>query len=106
MSYDLFIEPDVHDIRRDLPGHFRQRIRRLIDELGATPRPAGSRALDITGLALPSGVELRRIRLDRWRIVYAVSDAEQWVWLLALRRRPPYSYDDLPELANRLPASK
>lgn len=106
MSYDLFLEPEVHDLRRELPGNLRQRIRRLIDELGATPRPAGSRALDITGLSLPSGVELRRIRLDRWRIIYAVNDAEQWVWLLALRRRPPYGYEDLPELTGRLPTSK
>jgi|GEM_PF-5378431 len=30
-------------------------------------------------------------------------DEEQWVWVLALRRRPPYDYDDLPELIARLP---
>jgi mRNA interferase RelE/StbE len=56
-----------------------------------------------TGLDLREGVELRRIRMERWRIVYAVCDEEQWVWVLALRRRPPYDYDDLPELIARLP---
>ncbi len=56
-----------------------------------------------TGLDVREGVELRRIRMERWRIVYAVCDEEQWVWVLALRRRPPYDYDDLPELIARLP---
>jgi hypothetical protein len=48
-------------------------------------------------------VQIRRIRLDRWRIVYAVSDAERWVWVLGIYRRPPYNYEDLADLANRLP---
>jgi mRNA interferase RelE/StbE len=40
--------------------------------------------------------------MERWRIVYAVCDVEQWVWVLAVRRRPPYDYNDLPELIARL----
>jgi len=103
MSYDLFLEAEVHAARRELPGNVRQRMRRAIDDLRAMPRPAESRPLDTTGIDLPSGIELRRIRIDRWRIVYAVSDAERWVWLLAIRRRPPYDYEDLPDLASRLP---
>jgi len=51
---------------------------------------------------LPGDIEIRRIRLERWRIVYAVSDAEQWVRVLGIYRRPPYNYGDLAALTQRL----
>ncbi len=54
------------------------------------------------GLDVPPGVELRRLRMDLWRIIYAVNDDEGWVWALAVRRRPPYDYRDLPDLVDRL----
>lgn len=60
--------------------------------------------MNTAGLNLRDEVELRRIRMEHWRIVYAVCDAEQWVWVLTIRRRPPYGYDDLAELLTRLPA--
>lgn len=79
--YDLLIEPAAHAERKRLPGHVRQRVRRTIADLANDPRPATSEALDMTGLDVPSDLEIRRIRLDRWRIVYAVSDPERWVWV-------------------------
>jgi mRNA-degrading endonuclease RelE of RelBE toxin-antitoxin system len=100
--YDLFIEPDVHAARQELPGHVRQRVRRLIDALETDPRPFESRDLGAEDLDLPVDVEMRRIRLDRWRIVYAVNDAARWVWVLGIYRRPPYRYDDLPKLARKI----
>ena len=51
---------------------------------------------------LLAGVELRRIRLEQWRIIYAINDDERWVWVLAIRRRRPYDYTDLPDLVQRL----
>ncbi|MCG8350646.1 MAG: type II toxin-antitoxin system RelE/ParE family toxin [Chloroflexales bacterium] len=102
MSYDLFLDPEVHRMRYALPGNMRQRIRRLIDALRDAPRLVQSNPLDMSGLALPPDVELRRIRLDRWRIIYAVNDQDDWVWVLAIRRRPPYDYDDLADLIRRL----
>ena len=44
------------------------------------------------------GAELRRLRLDRLRIVYAISDKERIVDVLAVRKRPPYDYSDLERL--------
>ena len=73
-----------------------------LDNLADEPRPPKSRDLDLVGWDVPPGVELRRLRLDPWRIVYAVNDDEGWVWALAVRRRPPYDYDDLSELIARL----
>ena len=58
--------------------------------------------LDTSGLEVPADIEIRRFRLDPWRLVYAIHDAETWVWLLALRRRPPYDYDDLADLVGRI----
>lgn len=101
--YTLYIEAAVHAARSELPGNMRQRMRRAIDALAVEPRPVGSRILDTSALDLPAGVEIHRLRLDRWRLVYAIQETEQWVWILGLRRRPPYDYADLATLAQKLP---
>lgn len=102
MRYELLLEPEVHEARKHLPGHVRQQVKRALDNLADEPRPPKSRDLDLVGWDVPPGVELRRLRLDPGRIVYAVNDDEGWVWALAVRRRPPYDYDDLSELIARL----
>jgi mRNA interferase RelE/StbE len=100
--YELLIEPAAYRQRTRLPGHVRQRIRRAIDGLAQHPRPHDSRALDTTGLDVPAGVEIRRIRMGQWRLIYAVSDVEKWVWVWGVRKRPPYDYDDLAEMIRSL----
>ena len=95
MRHRLLLEPEVHADRKRLPGNVRQRLRRAIVNLASEARPPNSRSLDVTDLNVPPRVELRRIRMRNWRIVYAVNDAEGWVWVLAIRRRPPYDYQDL-----------
>ncbi len=102
VSYDLFLEPEAHDARHTLPGNMRQRVRRLIDDLATNPHPPSSTTLATEGLELSPDVAIRRVRIDRWRVVYAVNDVDQWVWVLAIRRRPPYNYEDLPELVWKL----
>jgi mRNA interferase RelE/StbE len=102
VNYDLFIEPEVHELRRALPGNVRQRIRRVLDDLAVEPRPATGRRLALMEDEVPSGVEIWRVRLDRWRIVYAVNDADRWVHILGIYRRPPYDYGNLPNLIGRL----
>ena len=47
-------------------------------------------------------MEPRRIRMDPWRVVYAVNDAEAWVWVLAVRKRPPYDHENLEKLLAEL----
>ncbi len=101
-QYEVWLEPEVHAAHKDWPGNVRQRLRRIFDDFAANPRPAESQPMDTAGLELPPGVELRRLRLEHWRVIYAVSDAEAWVWIPAVRRRPPYEYEDLSELAGRL----
>src|SRR5262245_13560430 len=97
--YDLFLEPEVHTARQELPGNVRQRVRRAIESLGDDPRPHDSRALNLADLDLTPGVEILRIRLERWRIVYAVNESEQWVWVLvSIAARPTITatYRSLP----------
>jgi mRNA-degrading endonuclease RelE of RelBE toxin-antitoxin system len=103
LTYKLYLEPAAHDARKVLPGHIRQRIRRRIDSLAERPRPRDSRRLQLGTIEIAPGTEIRRIRLDHWRIVYSVNDADGWVWVLGIYRRPPYKYEDLADLAERLP---
>jgi mRNA interferase RelE/StbE len=102
VKYQVFLEREAHRSRTRLPGNVRQRVRRIIDELAAEPRPVESTALDLAGMDLPAGVEVRRFRVECWRLVYAVNDNAQWVWVLAVRRRPPYDYADLADLVTRI----
>jgi len=102
MSYELFIEPEVHAVRPHLPGHVRQRVRRAISDLARDPRPANSASLTSDPSMVHVNVEIRRIRFERWRVIYAVHDDEQWVWVLGIYRRPPYNYEDLGDLVERL----
>ncbi len=101
-AYRLWIEPEVHAAREDLPGNIRQRIKKALDDLIANPRPSTSKELDSSDLDMPPSIEIRRLRLEHWRVLYAINDHEKWVWALGIYRRPPYQYEDLQELASKL----
>ena len=92
--YKVYVTPAAWKEIKGLPGTMRQRVRQAIDALARNPRPAKSKALKGTEL----DTEVRRLRLDRWRIVYAVTDAEKTVDVVAIRKRPPYDYGDLQSL--------
>ena len=47
-------------------------------------------------------LEARRLRLDRWRVIYVVDEEWAEIGVLAVRKRPPYEYDDLSELLAEL----
>ncbi len=93
--YSIWIEDSAKAELLSLPGNMRQRVRRAISALADEPRPHNSRAL-----TPPDDValELRRVRLDQWRIVYVIDEEESSVGVYAIRRRPPYSYEDLAPL--------
>ena len=98
----LLIEPEAHAARERLPGHVRQRLKRAIESLADDPRGHRSSALDLSDIQVPPGIELRRLRIGQWRVIYAVNDNDGWVWVLAIRRRPPYDYEDLGDLTDPL----
>lgn len=90
--YEVYIPPAVLKDIEQLPGNIRSRIRRVILSLRDEPVVPQSRPLNMD---LPSTQELRRVRLDDWRLIYLVDNDEHRVYVLAVRHRPPYSYDDL-----------
>ena len=97
--YTVYVVPRAWKEIKKLPGNMRQRVRRAIGALADNPRPAGSKELDIPDIES----ELHRLRLNRWRIVYAITEADKAVDVLAVRRRPPYDYEDLEKLLEDVP---
>jgi mRNA interferase RelE/StbE len=92
--YTVYVIPHAWKEIKDLPGNMRQRVKRAIEALADNPRPPRSKALDTPDFEH----ELRRLRLDRWRIVYAVTETNKAVDVLTVRKRPPYDYGDLGQL--------
>ena len=102
MKYKVYVLPQAWKEIKRLPGNMRQRVKRAIDGLSEDPRPPGSVKLDTSRLPEIDDVELRRLRIERWRIVYAITEAELYVDVLAVRKRPPYDYGDLERLLAEL----
>ena len=98
-QYEIFVTPEALAEIKDLPGHMRQRVKRAIDTLAAEPRPAESKILEVPG---NNGVIVCRLRLDKWRVVYMIAEAERAIDVVAVRKRPPYDYGDLQELLAEL----
>ena len=95
MKYRLDVSPTAQGEIKRLPGNVRQQVRRTIRSLADDPRPAHTRKLDFE----LADAEPRRLRLGHWRIVYAVLETDvRLVAVVAVRKRPPYDYGDLPEL--------
>jgi mRNA interferase RelE/StbE len=92
--FKVYVTPEAWKEMKNLPGWVRQRVRKAVEGLAENPRPAKSKALDVPGLH----AEVRRLRLDRWRIVYAITEDNELVDVLAVRKRPPYDYGDLEAL--------
>ena len=98
-SYRVELTKAARQEIRNLPGNVRQLIFREIQELEKDARPSVSQAMKSTeNFKIPEGMELRRIRMDRWRVVYVMEQALSLVTVLAVRKRPPYQYEDLEEL--------
>ncbi len=99
MRYHLWVKNEAKAEIKRLPGHVRQRIRRIVESLNREPRPHSSREL-----RAPKGtrLELRRLRLNPWRVIYIVDEEWSEVGVLAVRKRPPYDYTDLTELLAEL----
>jgi mRNA interferase RelE/StbE len=75
----------------------RQRVRQAIRGLGENPRLSQSKQLDVS-----FELDLWRLRIDDWRIVYAITEGDRIVDVLAVRKRPPYNYEDLERLIAEL----
>ena len=92
--YTVYVIPRAWKEIKDLPGQMRQRVKRAIEALADDPQPPQSKRLKAPELECG----LQRLRLDKWRIVYAVTETDKAVDVLAVRKRPPYDYGDLGHL--------
>lgn len=92
--YTVYVTPRAWREIKDLPGNMRQRVKRSIEALGDDPLPPAGKKLKTPEFEH----DLCRLRLDKWRIVYAVGRADRTVDVLAVRKRPPYDYGDLARL--------
>ena len=94
----VWTEPSARDEIKELPGHVRQRVRRAVKALADDPRPPKSRSLTPPAGVDLGDLELRRLRIERWRVVYVIDEEWELVTVLVVRKRPPYDYEDLEEL--------
>ena len=93
--YSVYIRPQARKEIDDLPGHVRQRVRRALLGLQDNPRPSQGKCMEYD---LGPERVLWRLRLDAWRVVYLIDQEWHHVYVLAVRRRPPYQYEDLASL--------
>lgn len=70
----------------------RRQMITAIDGLEVNSRPPKSKILEIKD----EPREIRRLRLGKWRIVYAI--IEEKTIILGVRRRPPYDYQDIQRM--------
>jgi len=63
--FNVYVTPDAWQEIKNLPARMRQRMRKAIEAFAENPRPAKSKVLELPDLPC----EVRRLRLDRWRIV-------------------------------------
>jgi mRNA interferase RelE/StbE len=96
--YKVYTTPRALKETKDLPGHIRQRVKRAVKALADNPRPPGSKDLKVPDLEH----EVRRLKLDKWRVIYSVTEADNAIDMLAVRKRPPYDYGDLEALLREL----
>ncbi|NJP06142.1 MAG: hypothetical protein HC837_11250 [Chloroflexaceae bacterium] len=47
-------------------------------------------------------MEIDRLRMEGWRLMYAVNDTEGWVRVMGIYRCSPYDYGNLPDLLENL----
>ena len=101
--YRVELTSEARKELRHAPGHLRARILQLLHTLERSFSPPGSRQLDLAQIedSLTSGMELWRVRLDAWRVIYVVDSEERIISVLAIRQRPPYQYEDLNALIRR-----
>ncbi len=93
-AYTVYITPDTFQKIKNFPANIRQRVRKTIRDFADNPRLSDSKMLEVPNFE----AELRRLRLDNWRIVYAITEVDKIVDVLTVRKRPPYDYEDLATL--------
>ena len=90
MPYRIRYSDESKRTIRDIPGNYRQRVRRTIEGLVSDPRPVEAIELEreLGGLF--------KIKLDRFRIIYTFNEDAGIVFIIGIRPKTgPETYEDL-----------
>jgi mRNA-degrading endonuclease RelE of RelBE toxin-antitoxin system len=91
-SYSLYLLLRVLKEIDNLPGHVRQQVRRAVRQLPFNPEPPDSKRLDYV---VKSDGEVRRLKFGSWPVIYVIDRDMKQVYVVGVRKRPPYQDDDL-----------
>jgi mRNA-degrading endonuclease RelE of RelBE toxin-antitoxin system len=92
VSYRIRYTEEAKDALKEVPGNYRQRLRREIEALAYEPRPPHAQPLR------GDTPHRYKIRLDRWRLIYRVLEDEETIRILRIRLKTgPETYDNLDE---------
>lgn len=92
MRYQLKLFSGIEKQLRRFPASDRERVVEAIRSLADEPRPAG---------AIHLLENLYRIRVGKYRIIYAVYDAEVVVLICKVAKRSEVTYKDIRALLRR-----
>lgn len=81
--YRIYIRPSALQEIKNLPGYMRQRVKRAISELAKYPYPSNSKTLNL------EGYHAQRLRIDQWRVLYTVLEADQIIETWQFGNVPP-----------------
>jgi mRNA interferase RelE/StbE len=87
MSYMVKLRPSAQRELDTLPEKDYQIIEKVISSLEQNPRPAKVKRL--------AGSALWRVRVRRYRVVYAINEADQVVTIVRVARRKEDTYKGL-----------
>ncbi len=88
--YSLFVMPTAGKEIDSLPGHVRQRVRRVIEGLAQDPHPPRSK-----NLREPLE-HLHRLPVEQWRVIYEIEEDIRTVTVVTVRLKTgPETYEDL-----------
>ena len=90
--YRLLFHPAVEKQLARIPRSYALRLAKTIRTLSVDPRPAQAKYLD---------KELYRLREGEYRIVYAIFDPDEIVYIGKVERRSEKTYRDLAQLLER-----
>ena len=89
MAYRLTLTPRAKRELDRVPPELFRKLDGAIWALRDDPRPVG--CVKLKG-------PIHRIRVGRWRVIYAVFDQDQLVLILKVTQRTERTYKDLPEV--------
>jgi len=97
--YNVYVRPEARKEIDRLAGHVRERVRRAVLGLQDDPRPSQGKCMEYD---LGPSRQLWRLRLEAWRVVYLIDQEWNQVYVLGVRKRPPYQYEDLASLLDEM----